>query len=70
MALAEEMAYAAQEALGTTTITRAGCEIDLKPPRRRVAARRDSRRHRINMPTILTRRLQRRSRRSATPESR
>jgi lysyl-tRNA synthetase, class II len=40
MALAEEMvAYAAQEALGTTTITRAGYEIDLKPPWRRIKLR-------------------------------
>lgn len=36
MALAEEMvAYAAQEALGTTKITREGHEIDLTPPWRR-----------------------------------
>ena len=36
MALTEEMvAYAAQEALGTTTITRDGHEIDLAPPWRR-----------------------------------
>jgi lysyl-tRNA synthetase class 2 len=36
MALAEEMiAYAAQEALGTTTIVRDGHEIDLSPPWRR-----------------------------------
>ncbi len=40
MTLAEEMvAYAAQEALGTTTITRAGCEIDLRPPWRRLKLR-------------------------------
>ena len=40
MALAEEMvAYAAQEALGTTSITRAGYEINLKPPWRRMQLR-------------------------------
>jgi lysyl-tRNA synthetase class 2 len=40
MALAEDMvAYAAQEALGTTTIVRDGQEIDLRPPWRRLRLR-------------------------------
>jgi lysyl-tRNA synthetase class 2 len=40
MALTEEMvAYAAQEALGTTTLVRDGYEIDLSPPWRRMRLR-------------------------------
>jgi lysyl-tRNA synthetase class 2 len=46
MALTEEMvAYAAQEALGTTTLVRNGYEIDLSPPWRRIRLRDAIREH-------------------------
>ena len=46
MALTEEMvAYAAQEALGTTTLVRDGHEIDLSPPWRRIRLRDAIREH-------------------------